>query len=133
MDEVLLELLHRLETVGDAHEELFDSEVREAMDDAVWQGFIRPRPGYALPEQFAMFSPEGDAAVREALAWFLPAANIAADRSGLDTFSKKLKAFQNLEVRTSRQNDYNDFFGWANPQHFDEAGNPRPQDRAPPG
>ncbi|MHC4406493.1 MAG: hypothetical protein ACYTG0_43260, partial [Planctomycetota bacterium] len=40
VDEVLLELLHRLEVVSDAHGELFDSDVREAMDDAVLCGFI---------------------------------------------------------------------------------------------
>jgi hypothetical protein len=123
VDEVLLELLHRLEAVGDAHGELFDSDVREAMDDAVHYGFIKPKPGYTLPAEFAMFTPEGDRAVCEVLAWFLPVAREAAERAGLDTFHKRLGAFQKLEVRTARQKDYNAFFGWADPKQFDEAGN----------
>jgi hypothetical protein len=123
VDDVLLELLYRLEAVGDAHGELFDSDFREAMDAAVFYGFIKPKAGYALPETFALFTPEGDRKVREVLAWFLPAARQAAERTGLDTFHKRLWAFQNLEVRTARKNDYNDFFGWSNPELFDEAGN----------
>jgi hypothetical protein len=119
MEPVLLELLHRLEAIG----ELFDSAVREAMDDAVFDGFIKPRPGYVLPDKFAMFSDQENRRVKEALVWFLPAAWEAAERDGLDTFQKRLAAFQNLAVRTERQNDYNDFFGRSNPELFDEAGN----------
>jgi hypothetical protein len=114
--------LRRLEAVGDEHKELFDTDVRWAMDAAVFRGFIRPQLGYALPDEFAMFSPEGNRQVREVFAWFLPAACLAADQAGLDTFHKRLGAFQNLEVRTTQQNDYNDFFGWANPELFDESG-----------
>src|SRR5712692_9697287 len=67
MDAVLLELLHRLEAIGDEHEELFDSDVREAMDAAVFYGFILPKTGYVLPDKFAMFSDEGDRLVRQTL------------------------------------------------------------------
>lgn len=123
MDEVLMELLHRLEAVGDTHGELFDSDVREAMDDAVFHGFIKPKPGYILPETFAMYTQEGDRKVQEVMAWFLPASRQSAEQYGLDTFHKRLMWFQNLDVRTARQNDYNDFFGWANPEQFDENGN----------
>jgi hypothetical protein len=123
VEDVLLELLRRLEAVGDEHGELFDSDVREAMDDAVFYGFIKPKPGYTLPDKFAMFTPEGDRKVREVLAWFLPVAREAAERARLDTLHKRLRAFQNLDIRTARKNDYNDFFGWFNPELFDEAGN----------
>ena len=75
MEAVLLELLHRLEAVGDGHPELSDSDVREAMSQAVFAGFIRPQPGYMLPDSFEMFTPEGDRRVRDVLEWFLPAAN----------------------------------------------------------
>jgi hypothetical protein len=119
MEPVLLERLHRLEAIG----ELFDSAVRETMGDAVFDGFIKPQPGYVLPDKFAMFSQEGNRLVKEALAWFLPAAREAAERDGRDTFPKRLAAFQDLEVRTERQNDNNDFFGWFDPEQFDEAGN----------
>jgi hypothetical protein len=122
MEQLLLELLHRLEAIGEQHKELYDSDVREAMDDAVFRGFIKPERVYVLPDKFAMFSAEGDRQVRESLAWFLPAAREAAREAGLDTFHKRLAAFQNQEVRTGQQNDYNDFFGWSNPELFDKAG-----------
>jgi hypothetical protein len=71
MEQVLAELLSRLLTVGQAHGELYDSEVRERLDDAVHHGFLIPTPGYHLPDTFAMYSAAGNRAVREVLAWFL--------------------------------------------------------------
>jgi hypothetical protein len=122
MERLILELLERLEAIGEQHEELFDSEVRESMDKAVGAGFLRPETGYVLPDTFGMYSREGDQQVREALAWFLAAAAKSAVAEGLNTFQKRLAAFQNHEVQTAQKNDFNDFFGWANPDHFDEAG-----------
>lgn len=124
-DKVLLELLQQLEAIGNSHEELFDSAVREAMDDVVTDGFLKPKSDFELPSAFAMFSGEADQQIADAFAWFLPAANEAAEVDALDTFQKRLTAFQNLDVRTKKKNDYSDFFGWANPKDFDEAGNIR--------
>jgi hypothetical protein len=41
---------------------------------------------------------------------------------GLDTFHKRLAAFQNGEVRTEQTNFYDDFFEWSNLELFDESG-----------
>ena len=128
MEKVLAELLKRLAAVEDAHEEVGDTEVRERLDDAVHHGFLIPSPGYRLPDDFAMYSPEGDRAVRAALAWFLPAAAAAAAAEGLDTFHKRLAAFQNLEVTVGPDRVcYNDFFGWAAPERYDVSGNVLPR------
>ncbi|HEX5105337.1 MAG TPA: hypothetical protein VFV87_16075, partial [Pirellulaceae bacterium] len=48
MDEILLALLIRLEAIGDEHEELFDSEVRERMGNAVFHGFVKPMYDFQL-------------------------------------------------------------------------------------
>lgn len=122
VETVLLELLHRLEVIEDAHPELGDSEVREAMSRAVFAGFIRPQPGYSLPASFAMFTPEGDRRVREVLAWLLPALTTAAEGAKLSTFHQRLAAFQNGNVRTARTNDTDEFFGWTEPDQYDEFG-----------
>jgi len=122
VEAVLLELLHRLEAVEDAHPEVGDSDVREAMSRAVFAGFIRPVPGYALPESFGMYRPEGDRRVREVLAWFLPAFDAAADRAGLSKCHQRLAALQSNKVRTARANDTEEFFGWAPPEQYDESG-----------
>lgn len=128
MEQVLAELLKRLMAVEEAHDEVTDTDVRERLDDAVHHGFLIPTPGYRLPDEFAMYTPEGDRAVRDALAWFLPAATTAAATEGLDTFHKRLAAFQGSGVTVGPQwVCYNDFFGWANPERYDESGNVIPR------
>jgi hypothetical protein len=130
VEKVLAELLRRLVAIEDTHAEVGDTEVRERLDAAVHNGFLIPTLGYHLPDDFAMYSPVGDRAVRGALAWFLPAATAAAAAEGLDTFHKRLAAFQNLEVTVGPdQVCYNDFFGWADPQRYDESGNVIPRRR----
>jgi hypothetical protein len=124
VEKVLAELLKRLMAVEEAHAEVTDTDVRERLDDAVHHGFLIPTPGYRLPDEFAMYTPEGDREVRDTLAWFLPAATTAAAAEGLDTFHKRLAAFQGLGGTVGpRHVCYNDFFGWANPERYDESGN----------
>lgn len=124
MQKVLAALLSKLCAVAENHPEVHDSEVRERMDDAVHNGFLIPTPGYRLPDTFAMFSTEGDLAVKEALAEFIDAAKNAAEAEGLDTFHKRLDSFQNLDVTVGPQRMcYNDFFGWAPPDQYDADGN----------
>jgi hypothetical protein len=128
MEKVLAELLARLVVIAQAHGEVEGTEVRERLDDAVHHGFLIPTPGYQLPENFAMYSAEGNRAVHDVLAWFLPAAVAAAASEGLDTFHKRLAAFQNLDVTVGPQRVcYNDFFGWANPERYDERGSVLPR------
>jgi hypothetical protein len=129
MENVLAELLTRLMAVAGAHPEVYDTEVRERLDEAVHHGVLIPTPGYRLPKSFAMYSPKGNRAVREVLEWFLPAATAVAASDGLDTFHKRLVAFQHPDVTVGpRQIGYNDFFGYANPNRYDQSGNllPRP-------
>ncbi len=128
MTKVLAELLERMDDIAEAHGEVAETEVRERLDEAVHDGFLIPTPGYELPDDFAMYSPEGNLAVRDVLAWFMPAATAAATSEGLDTFHKRLAAFQNLDVTVGPQRlCYNDFFGWANPERYDEHGNVIPR------
>ena len=54
MEQLLLELLIRLETVGERDESLFDTVVREKMGDQIFYGFIKPQPGYVLPDEYGM-------------------------------------------------------------------------------
>jgi hypothetical protein len=119
----LLELLHRLEVIGDAHEELFVWDVRRAIGYALLSGFAKPTPGYTLPDKFAMLIPEGNRKVREVLEWFLSAAREAAESEGLLGFHARLQSVQNWEVRTARQNNYSNYFAWFDPNLFDDDGN----------
>jgi hypothetical protein len=54
MEQLLLELLTRLEAVGERDESLFDTVVREKMGGPIFYGFIKPEPGYVLPDDYGM-------------------------------------------------------------------------------
>ena len=82
---------------------------------------VRTR-AYTLPDRFAMYRPGGDQRVREVLAWFIAAFAKAAEHDGLVTFHQRLAAFQNRKVRTATTLGIEDFFGWAPPEQYDEAG-----------
>jgi hypothetical protein len=129
MEQLLLELLIRLEAVGDRDESLFDTVVRERMGNAVFFGFIKPRQGFVLPDDYGM-PEEENRAIKAALGGYIEGARALAPAAGLDTFHKRLAAFRNEAVRTAgRKNYFDDFFGWSNPELFDEAGNVRPRSR----
>jgi hypothetical protein len=123
MEQLLLELLYRLETVGDRDESLYDTVVRQKMGDAVFFGFIKAEPGFVLPDDYGM-PEEENRAIKAALEAYIEGARVLAPAAGLDTFHKRLAATQNSAVWTAEQkNEYDDFFGWSNPELFDEVGN----------
>lgn len=121
MEQLLLDLMWRLETVGNRDESLYDTVVREAMGDPIFYLFVKPTPGYAMPDDYGM-SGDDNRAIKAALRDYIEGALSLAPSLGLDTFHKRLAAFQNGEVCTGA-NYYDDFFGWSDPKVFDEAGN----------
>lgn len=125
MNELLLELLNRLDAIGaDNHEEIYDSECRSQMRRPIFLGFIKPEKGYVVPDDFGLYSPEANRAVREALVRYIDAANAKAAELGIHTFHERLAAFQTNDVRSDVEwNYFDDFFSWSNPDHFDEKGN----------
>jgi len=123
MEQLLLDLLYRLEAIGDRDESLYDTVVRQKVGNAVFFGFVKPWPGFVLPDDYDMPAEE-NRAIKAALGAYIEGARALAPAAGLDTFHKRLAAFQNSAVRTAGQkNDFDDFFGWSNPELFDEAGN----------
>ena len=95
MEQLLLELLIRLETVGERDESLFDTVVREKMGDQIFYGFIKPQPGYVLPDDYGM-PDEENRLIKTALQAFIEGAKSLVPALGLDSFHKRLAAFQNL-------------------------------------
>ena len=110
----LRELLEELEAVGAAHEELYDTDVREQMFEAVLRSFLKPEPGYALPSEFGMFDQDANAAVRKALAGYISKATARAAGIGMQAPAARLAAFQDAGVKTRGEEQSPDnFFGWA--------------------
>ena len=126
MKDLLLQLLVRLEAVGERDESLFDTVVREKMGEPIFDGFLKPRPGFGLPDDYGMPDDE-NRRIKDALRAYIQEAKILAKTLGIESFHDRLAAFQNAAVSTERNNYYDDFFGWINPSLFDEAGNIDPQ------
>ena len=122
MEELLQRLMSRLERIAETHEEIYDTDVREQMSEAIFDGFIRPTSNFTLPNEFGMFSAEGNRLVKEAVAAYIPAANARAAALGLTSFRSRLDAFQNDNVQTESGQLPDEFFGWADPAGFDENG-----------
>jgi hypothetical protein len=125
MESILLELLRRLERLGENHEELYDSEAREQIGGLVMEGFVRKTPGFLIPERLGMLSEDADSELRRAISEYIEAANRLAEDIGLSSFHARLAAFQNPAVRTNPAVDvgYEELFGHTRPEWYDEAGN----------
>jgi hypothetical protein len=125
MEEHLLKLLSTLESLGNHYDELYDSEVREAMGEVIMQGFVRCIEEYEIPAQFGMFTPNAEKSVRDSIASYIDSANRTAEECGLNCFHDRLNAFQNSDVRVNRavNVDYEELFGHTPPDWYDEGGN----------
>ena len=113
MKELLRRLLEDLETIEEEHEEVGDTAVREALRAALHEGFINPKPGFVLGDDFEMYTAKGNRRVKAALRRFISRAGAAAHAEGLDTPRARLDAFQDREVESAGGNFFDDFFGYA--------------------
>ncbi|MEM7231706.1 MAG: hypothetical protein AAF517_06010 [Planctomycetota bacterium] len=112
MNAVLKSLLERLEEIGEVHEDLYDTHVRDPMGDAVIEGFVVRRPGFVLPSDYETASPEASELIRGALDRYIDTATRRAVELGLNA-EERLAAFQCDEICTDGERQYaDDFFGW---------------------
>ena len=74
MGELLKDLLNRLDLIGHSHSEIYDTECRERMSDAVFNGFIRPIADARVPVDLGLLSADANALVHDALAEYIGAA-----------------------------------------------------------
>ena len=127
MEQLLLELLVRLERLGETHGELYDSEAREQIGGIVMDGFVRRKSEFVMPDRLGMLTDTADIELREALAEYIERANKLADEIGLSSFHARLAAFQNRAVRTNPAIDvgYDELFGHSPPEWYDDAGSIR--------
>ena len=120
MRELLLELQRRLAAIAGQHDEVHDTDSRDAILDAIEAGYLRAESGYRIPQQYRMFSWQADRDVTHLLEWFLPAARDAAERAGLDTFHKRLRAVQNRGDELAEVEEA--WFGWFDPADYTRGG-----------
>jgi hypothetical protein len=104
-------LLEDLETIGDRHEELFDTDVREHLWEAIEAGLIRQEAGFEVPAQLGMFSEEANAWVAAVLGRHIAQLKEAFKAIGLDSEEKRLASFFNPKLHTPRGATVDEFFG----------------------
>ena len=112
MKKALKQLLNALDKlVEGGHDEVMDTDVRERMHDAVYKTLVEPQPDYLLPDEFGMFSPEGNKKVSTVLAKFFAHSDVAEAKK-LPTPKARLDAFQDVEVESAEGNTYDEYFGY---------------------
>lgn len=112
MKKALKQLINSLDKLADnGHDEVMDTDVREQMYDAVHQLLVEPQAEYELPDEFGMFSPEGNALVKAILAKFAAHPEFAEAKK-LPTAKERLDAFQDIDVESAEGNTYDEYFGY---------------------
>ena len=111
-------LFNALESIGKAHEELYDTDVREQLAETLYFGFVWAHPMPSQPVTYGMFSAEGDAAVAKAVSVFLKEAIRLANEEHVGAGRPRHAALQNASILTRSGQSYENFIGHAD-QPFD--------------
>jgi hypothetical protein len=109
MKKLVKALLNAMDRIYDDYPEVTDTETRVCMRKAITDAFINPKPGFVLPDDFAMADDEGNAKVKAALAKFLAKAPAEAEKAGLSTAEARLRAFQD-DVQSNDGSEYDVYF-----------------------
>lgn len=104
-------LYTELGEIAKAHEELTDTEVREALHETLNYAFVWGKPLPQLPVSYGMFSAEGDAEIAAAVARFLEAALPAAEVTELTVGERRLAALQDETITTPAGEQFDLFIG----------------------
>lgn len=110
---VVARLYSRLEAIADQHEELTDTETREALHKTLNYYFIWAAPCDKFPLRYAMYTRAGDDAVAEVVAEFLHNATVLARQHRIAVGSDRLELLQDASIRTPHGECYDLFIGHA--------------------
>jgi hypothetical protein len=108
--ELLKKLFCRLEAIGEQYPELYDSDVSEAMTEAIRRGYFNLEPAFAVSDDLGMSTGQANQLVKGAIKEFIDKARALAEAQGLD-FRSRVAEFQRLDTTVGdKQICYNDFF-----------------------
>jgi hypothetical protein len=96
--DAVLALYTELEQLSAEHEELTDTDVREAIHETLNYAFVWGKPLSALPVSYGMFSREGDEAVADIVSRFLARVAPLAQREGLQPGKARLDTLQDESI-----------------------------------
>jgi len=112
MEQVLKGLLNKLDLISEDSPEILDSDVRQQLSNALFNCYIDPVADYDLPDDFGLFTDEGNQKVRTALRSFVDEAIPIAIQLKLITPDDKLGEFQNDDVESNIGSVYDEYFGY---------------------
>ena len=103
----LKQLLNRLDSIGEQDNDITDTDVREVLVGAIYNGYFVQTPGYVLPEDYSLFKVKGcNQMVRDALAEFIDAAAASGPADPHERFAQ----FQDEGVTSDGGHDFNWYF-----------------------
>jgi hypothetical protein len=100
-----------LERISRKHEEVTDTDVREALYLSLNYYFVWGKTCPRFPRSFGMFSAEGDRLVDKALRRFLEAARESEELAAVPVGQARLDLLQNSNIKTARGMQYDEFIG----------------------
>lgn len=112
LQDLVGDLYAELDDIANAHEEVSDTEVREALHLTLNYYFVWDKPQDRLPVSYGMFTEDGDAAVAAAVAAFLAEASPLADREGLPVGQERLDLLQG-ELPEPEGESLSEFIGYS--------------------
>lgn len=111
LKKAITDFYNQLEELADMHEELTDTDVREALALTLNYFFVWGKPLDRLPVRYYMFSKEGDRALGDAVFDFLHKAAAIAAREGVPNGQSRHEALQDFSVVTRQGNTFDLFIG----------------------
>jgi len=104
-------LLEDLEKLGNEHQELYDTDVRESLWSVIEEGLIQQTNDFKVPQDLGMFSPEANTALAKIMMENIKRLREVFAIFDLHTEEKRRASFFNPELHTESGRSVEDFFG----------------------
>lgn len=111
LNKALAALFAELEQISSEHDELTDTDVREALHLTLNYYFVWGKPRPLFPRSFGMFSAEGDRLVGKAVRRFLDTIEEFNEVDAIPVGKMRLDFLQQADVRTPSGMQYDEFIG----------------------
>lgn len=111
INDSILNFLTKLEELLYMHEELTDTDVREAIHLTLTYFFVWGIEDNELPVTFGMFSLEGDEAIAEIINNFLHLVKTCPEIGSVPPGKSRLDLLQNPDIKTPSGYIYDEFLG----------------------
>ena len=108
---IIEQFFQSLENISQDYREVYDTDVRDHISDAVYYYVVWGHPLGQVPLSYSMFSSEGNVEVSRAVAAFVRAAVRAANSEGIKIGAERHRALQDRSIVTLGGRRYDHFIG----------------------